>query len=348
MSTLALEYSIELMLDLIQITVACWISIQLFKNLYRRKHNWIMEPSVMANKAGIISVVFTSISGTINLIWDINGIIYFTEFRVLEWILIIPDTSFAWYFLFVLYTLKNQMNKNDIFAEVIPHNFVRFLQAITWLTLFTRISEEICLRLIRLNVIKTIEFDECQIIYYLIRITFNLFLDISFVYLYFIGLRNVAKYWWYSTAAQESANAYDDDCKIHEILLVITRCTVICCISITVDVIYIICQLSFNYEWDPTPYGQDAGTVITYFLWVFMLAIDHLAYAMAIYFIYDFGHSHYLKLCGYCHNKMYGCCKTIHMKELKRENGFKKQKTANIDYNNKYELLSDSEQDAEL
>ena len=74
---------------------------------------------------------------------------------------------------------------------------------------------------------------------------YKIFLEISILYSYYCGLNNVAHF-WYSIHWKEY-DEYGKNEKTHEIIINITRCTVIIIVSFIATLAFIISCIVFDY-----------------------------------------------------------------------------------------------------
>ena len=132
------------------------------------------------------------------------------------------------------------------------------------------------------------------------------------LYLYYSGLNNLCHF-WYSIYWEEYQENGENE-KIHEILIVITRCTVIViasCIATILKVTWSIFTVSVL-----SVYASYGVYVISECIISLLLVVDNITYALSIYFVYNFGYAQYRKLCNICHIKMYKFFQSRHQKQV--------------------------------
>ena len=143
-------------------------------------------------------------------------------------------------------------------------------------------------------------------------------MEISLMYLYYSGLNNVCHF-WYSKEWKEY-DKYGENEKIHEILIVITRCTIIVITSFFATMLHGSTKvLLINVAIKEGSQKIDSfGATLPMIVTLFCI-IDNITYSLSIYFVYNFGYNGYKKICNICHNSLYSYFQKRHQKQV--ENG---------------------------
>ena len=81
--------------------------------------------------------------------------------------------------------------------------------------------------------------------YAILKVILNILIDITILYTYIKGL-NIVSYFWFTTNRNEFEK-YGETERMHEILIIITRCSVICILSMSVNIMYFIWYVVYRY-----------------------------------------------------------------------------------------------------
>ena len=143
-------------------------------------------------------------------------------------------------------------------------------------------------------------------------------------------INNLCHFWYSQYWKEYQENGKNE--KIHEILIVITRCSVIViasCIATALKLTWAVFTVSVLEV-----YASYGVAVIGNCIVALLLVADNLTYVLSVYFVYNFGYDHYRKLCNFCHIKMYKYFQSRHQKQV--ENGaFDGEKYQQINKQNK-------------
>ena len=148
------------------------------------------------------------------------------------------------------------------------------------------------------------------LIYEIFKAIYILCMESGLLYTYLKGLKNIA-YDWYKKRAWEYEQCGETQ-RGHQILICVTRCTVICVISCVTTLVYVLWKSVWLYIIHT--YAASNVYAIGYCINEVMIIMDIITYTLCIYFIYDFGYEDYLKLCNCCHVRMYSYCKQRHQR----------------------------------
>ena len=148
-----------------------------------------------------------------------------------------------------------------------------------------------------------------SVLWYVLDIILNILIDVIILYTYIKGLY-ILSYDWYISHRDEF-DKYGETEKMHELFIIISRCSVICILSVSINIIDVIFGAIEQYL--IVPNATSTMTVFVNNIAAFLIALDCATYALAVYFVFDFGHEAYEKLCGCCDEGMRRCCKDRYM-----------------------------------
>ena len=334
---------LDLCCDGTEAIIAIIIALKLFNNLlecgddrkkckyccvqHSDRHNWIIHPSTTTKNSSIISVLFYFIYSIIWFSFNMEKVIYHSG-QISDWtphnryipaefddFLIIPNAfgnmAKCIYSYYLLSTILHYIKQNALFEKMIPNKLIITIKIFIVLH-FVSFWINMILRLVFGYHRKFLFGIPFQFIYYIIQVTDNLIIDALFLRLYYRGLNNIAHFWY-----NKNPNQYFDgeNDKIHEILIVITRCIVIGIFSLVLDLITIVIYIFYLYI-----QVSNKSKHVIYGIYDISHMLDIITYLLAIYFIFEFGHADYLRICGICHNCMYKKCRRKH--NIQVQNGF--------------------------
>ena len=280
--------------------VLSWIFYKLWSNLYQIDHNWIFEPSKLNKSLGISTIfliIINSLASVVLNILELRGVISSDSIR--HWIGSVTVGIYnTTYFLYLTTTLIYQRNQRKRIEEAVSQKSILILKVITSLYAVIYIGKKVFSYL----------FDHSQLlnlIYYITKLSSHILIQILVTCLYIAGLRNVANY--YHPRMGANYQPHSDD-RIHELLIVMTRCTVIVgftTLICTAEILFSILSAAFNIDFDANGKRILSILICKQLLLSLFVTLDGLT----IYFLYEFAHTDYLKLCRRCHSMTYNYCK---------------------------------------
>eukprot|EP01084_Bolivina_argentea_P064436 117522_1 len=307
---------------------------------FSKTHNWIAEPS-SSNKiyALLCPTVLLLCSISVCILYMIQilqclppgnaiispTIIPYDMFQdALNGVNIISQFSNISYHLYLLSTIEYHRHLDDLMKIAISNKCILFVKCIIIINIIIFIINEIWWymahpypQIMDNKHIIPMKFQQISHIFGTIN---TIIIQFSFIFMYLSGFNNVAHF-WYSKCWMEY-NEYGETHKIHELLIIMTRATVMVamasltallrqCTSITLD----------NFK----QYGADISNLrysinivaILAFIQAIFGCINIFTKNLAIYFIYDFGYNDYRKCCNYCHLKVYYWSKRRHQNQVR-------------------------------
>ena len=281
------------------------------------RHNWIYEPSALNKVLALISSASITLShfGFI-VLWITRQFIdslhdgkYYSFLLIPFSISIIGPTT---YYLYLVTTLEYQMNSQSLIKSMVPSKFIIFIKFLIVLNLVLFICLE--LTWFSTNFSYVIWNIPYVTIIQITSLCIRVFDEISILYLYLSGLNNVCRY-WYSKNWEEYTKHGETE-RSHEILIRMTRSTVIMIISFTATMIFIIWYLiKQNIFYDYT--STDTYIMADILVAVFQV-IDDITYGSSIYFMFEFGYDCYRTLFNGFHQKLYRCFLIRHKNQINR------------------------------
>ena len=307
----------------------------IFSNKY--ESTWIIEPSP-ANKIHAISAAtFMCLTYFTRCIQYIAAVVE----EVLGYCHITPDPSLdyeryyeywiqtaseqfriighTFYFLYLLSTLKYHMKQSQLIESMISKKCIVLVKICIIFNLLLFIASSALWIYLQYGsvIIDGIPF---LAIKDLVSVFIKIMMEFSLFSLYFNGFNNVAHYWY--RERNKEYKKYGTNMKVHEILLTITRCSVLMIISIVCGLIshgYLMFLHMYVYpKQDTVMKGVFAYPIFDAVCMIFN-GIDDISYSLSIYWMYPFGHREYEFILGCCHRKMYKYCERKHDKSFKKD-----------------------------
>ena len=291
-----------------------FILFYLIKNLYIANHNWIIEPSSINKKYAIASPSFIVLARILYLIMiplmtflDCSSLHYFADSIIIT----LGMIGQRCYFLYLLTTLEYQIKAQEMIRNVVSMRWIYLVKLLIILSIFISIIAVI------IYLVASNEWDYDQIPYTLLTTISGtickLLTEIILCYLYIKGLNNISHF-WYSKQWREYQK-YGSIDKVHETLIVMTRCTVIIIISMITSILCSGYGIVFNYI-DTEYHLSEAYVILLKTIGALWDVLDDITYVVSIYFVYDFGYSSYRKWCNKCHLLLYGCYERRYQRQL--------------------------------
>ena len=320
---------ISLLLNLVVMIFCTVIWRKLFLNLFgcrgccitfSDRHNWIVAPTKVTRTTAILSVIFYSLAACVAMCFDIFNFFSFeTKTFGLFAQILSPALEYlarVLYYFYMISTLESQLKREPLFTKMISRKFLYIMSIVIVSNIILWIV--FCVMFIGTAFEHFHDFDMRLFgtIYNFIHALSDIFTDMSLFYLYIRGLSKVNE-WWYLKRCAEYKQ-YGETQKMHEMLIMLTRCSVVCCVTMMTSLLFIIyefCQyfivMRVGGAADYIPMFNIIHTLLT--------NIEIMTYSLAIYVIFDFGYGIYRKICDYCHNKLYEYCQTKHQDHIQKE-----------------------------
>ena len=196
------------------------------------------------------------------------------------------------------------MRQNQIINHAVPKNllivmFVGFVASCIYYPAFEYLSHQFP--------VDSREWEMLQAMNAVASIITVLFYDFSLLFVYIRSLHIYGK-WWYSKNKEES-DKYGINQREHQILIRITRFSVVCTVVVMADVLMMSGNIWFYLS--PKTVSFVAANVVSSFFY----ALSQLAHVSAIYFSYEFGYESYLKVYGKIHEWMYQTLEKAHRRK---------------------------------
>ena len=284
--------------------------------IFKDKHNWIVSPSSMTRITAILSLVLYTLSACSAMCFDIFNIIHPDNKTPGLYAEIISPAfkilARVCYYFYMLSTLKSQLIREPLFLRMMPKHFLYIISIVI-------VSDIILCSIFAVFFIgyafryfHDFNMSLFAIIYQSYHALCDLFATVTLFALYTNGLSKINQ-WWYSVRDQDY-NQYGESQKMHELLILITRCSVICCVTMVTNIVLIICAFIRKFIFMNTKYIPISNIVHTV-----ILNIDIISFSLAVYIVFDFGYEIYRKVCGSCHERLNKICQNRY------ENGGQKE-----------------------
>eukprot|EP01084_Bolivina_argentea_P272191 463362_1 len=298
---------------LLGIVIAC-IGWKIYENLFKFNHNWIIKPSTQNKYYAIFAPIFKCAHLWISASITCIHLAYPDTYKLLMILTIINSIIGAigslCHYLYFVSTLAYQMEKEPLIKNMISNKSIIFIKV---LCCKLHIDGYVIMVLYaeKHSISNTIYIIACidGVIDWMLDLTIQSVL----LRLYISGLNNIC-HWWYSKRWDEYEK-YGDTPKIHEILIVITRTTVIVSITLLMHFIFILIEFCIAIYF-MSPYFDALGMFVLNIIHSILTNINYIFAALSIYFIYDFGYDDYRVCCSICHVKMYMKCYERHKNEI--------------------------------
>ena len=295
--------------------ILLWITRKIFTNLYIKRHNWIIEPSSTNKIYALLTPLLCLISYITWIIIIMLFILtYIDETNYLKWTLINSSVSILGnftYFMYMISTLQYQMKAEPLMKQAISNKILIFIKCLLYLDLARHaIANYLNVLCDYANVYRGIPY---YLISWIFGVILKIFCEILLCKLYISGLNNVAHFW--CSRYWKEYEKYGENEKTHQLMIIMTRCTIIVIISIICTILMyffnIICQYILLPDADVMIYfiGNEVAQLSA--------ILDNITYGLSVYFVYDFAYNDYLYCCSKCHNKMYKYFEMKHQKEVK-------------------------------
>ena len=305
--------AIALCCDISCLMIMLWIMRKIFSNLYKCRsfclafsdwHNWIMEPSTWNKINVFVSVSCYVIAFALFVILDVallsNKVTdeFYNKYGVIPCIIIIFGHVF--YYFTLITRIKFQMNSNDLINKMISNKYIIIIKFLTIVGGITAIAYY-WLRF-ESNFKSKIDGIDYMLICYIGMIIFAISVDLCLMRLYYCGWSEVCRY--NASRYYEEFEKYGENERIHEIRIRMTRFFVVISVAIFVNSIDYIWGILYTYC---IINHLDQNNSLMLFLitdsitrvgWIFTLISE----AITIYFIYEFAHTDYEKICKRCNN----------------------------------------------
>ena len=282
-------------------------AILLWKNVLCIDHNWIIQPSQKTKISAIIGSVTPVISSFFNvlvfiLLWYDSPVFMYLSLAVN----FTNAIGSRFYYYYLTFNIKNEMDQNEIIKYAVSKISVILLIVyliidILYLMVTTSID-------ITYYASDGLNENTMAVIWNIddIYVIFTTFiLDFLLLYIYIGSLFKYAK-WWRRKNWQESEK-YGFNEREHEILIRITRFTVVCTMVAIFDILCAVFGHFIDYN---------VGLFITDGV---LNQLSSLIRVSSIYFSFEFGHAAYLKTYGKIH---YRCSKIAKWGMRKTQNGY--------------------------
>ena len=269
----------------------------LCKHLYCIDHNWIIPPGQKSKITATISSIAYMIAPLamlpmwISLAFDrsnFNAYYYYTT----DIDVISGAIGSSCYYYYLYFNIRDEMQQNQVIKHATSTVSIVILKLLLMINFLYGVISLSYLQydyFISSNIERTNIFYNIDGIWMLIE---TLLLDILFLFVYIRSLHHYAR-WWRGKSWQESSR-YGINEREHEILIRITRFTVVSMTAALMDVICII----WSYIW---PYDPTTISLMIYFI---INPLSNMIHVSSIYFSFEFGHSAYLKV----YKKIHSCC----------------------------------------
>lgn len=314
----------SLIVNCITMIICMFIARKIFLNLFgfkycccivfRDKHNWIVSPSNLTRITALLALLLYTFSTGAALCFDILNLVDPDEKTLgLYAQIIAPGFKFLardFYYFYMLSTLRSQLKREPLIVKMMPKNFLYIItivivsNIILWLicgTLFIGWS---------FKYFNGIDMSLFEIIYQSFHAFCDIFATLTLFVLYINGLNEMNK--WYLSMQNDK---FGGSQKMHEILILISRCSVICCVTMITNLILIICEFLKNYLFDQHEEYISVSNIIH----TIIVNIDIIIYSTAIYMVFDFGYGVYRRFCGCCHEHLRKSCQNRHTKHIQTE-----------------------------
>lgn len=302
-------------LSIVSLVTACIATvfcIKLINNVCFADLNWIIQPSKKSKLAAIACISIILLSSYIFIPYYLVNVLVSEEIANYFWYAsnIVGSFRYRFYYFYLLFNIQDEMKQNKIIQHAIQ-NIVVHLLTIAIVIDFVWCVVYDCLRMYIIysgsNGLPDV--DTVDIIYGIIE---TVILDGAFLFIYVRSLRIYAN-WWRQKCWQESEK-YGITQREHEVLIRITRFTVICSMTALIDIISNLLDQYLYYD-------------VSMMVWILSLIFDQMVNVVlvsSIYFSFEFGYDSYLKVYGKCHTYCYersaSKSKNIQDKYVKLEN----------------------------
>ena len=202
---------------------------------FEDKHNWIVAPSSITRMTIFSLILYTS-SACSATCFDIFNIIDPDDktFRLYAEI-ISPGHKFlarVFYYFYMLSTLQFQLQREPLFLRMMPKHLLYIITIVIVSNIILWSIFGVLFIGYSFKYFDGFNMSLFEIIYQSFHAFCDLFATMTLFGLYTNGLNKINQ-WWYSVRDKEY-NKYGVSEKMHEMLILITRCSVICCVTMII------------------------------------------------------------------------------------------------------------------
>ena len=205
------------------------------------------------------------------------------------------------------------MNKGIHFLKMMPKNFLYLISIVIVSNIILWLICGILFIGWSFRYFHNLDMSLFEIIYQSFHAFCDIFATGTLFVLYINGLSKINE--WYLSMQYQEYNKFGESQKMHEILILISRCSVICCVTMVTNLLLIICEFLKNYLFAE---HQDY-IAVSNIMHTIIVNIDIITYSLAVYMVFDFGYGVYRRLCGCCHEQLRKKCQNRHQRHIQKE-----------------------------